>query len=197
MSVSRTGSRSPGRRCGVPAVVGVGRSASTAGCAGTRLRRMVVMTGRLGAGGSSVSCWVPSGTADLPPPAEGLGAELASALTLRASRRCPTRARAACARVDRCSPAAAAGEQPATSSCGGTRAMPFPPASLGAAAQCRIARNRRGFGVLRVGAVVRGQGYAEVDAAAALLIWWPRTRRPHRSGELCPCIRCWQPKRTR
>jgi len=32
-----------------------------------------------------VSGWVPSGTADLPPPAKGLSAELASASTLRAS----------------------------------------------------------------------------------------------------------------
>jgi surface polysaccharide O-acyltransferase-like enzyme len=31
--------------------------------------------------------WVPSGTADLPPPAEGLGAELASSPTLRATER--------------------------------------------------------------------------------------------------------------
>src|SRR3954467_544182 len=87
MSVSRTGSGSPGRRCGVPAVVGVVLSASTTAGAETRLRRMVVITGRLGAGGSSESCWVPSGTADLPPPAEGLGAELASRLTLRAYQR--------------------------------------------------------------------------------------------------------------
>src|SRR3954469_13897158 len=87
MSVSRTGSGSPGRRCGVPAVLGVVLSVSTAAGADTRLRRMVVMTGRLGAGGSSGSWWVPSGTADLPPPAEGLGAELASALTLRAYQR--------------------------------------------------------------------------------------------------------------
>jgi hypothetical protein len=44
---------------------------------------MVVMTGQLGTGESSAAWWVPSGTADLPPPAEGLGAELASSLNVR------------------------------------------------------------------------------------------------------------------
>src|SRR4051812_23761150 len=87
MSVGGTGSGSRGRGCVVRAVLGVVLSVSPAAGAETRLRGMVVMTGRLGAGGSSGSWWVPSGTADLPPPAEGLGAELASPLTLRAYQR--------------------------------------------------------------------------------------------------------------
>ena len=97
MSASRTGSASPSRRWGVTGVLGVVLSVSRAGCLGTRLRRMVVMTGPPDAGRLSGSCWVPSGTADLPPPAEGLGTELASPLTLRASHR-PFAARGRAAR---------------------------------------------------------------------------------------------------
>src|SRR5947209_3303077 len=95
MSVSRTGSASPGRGCGVPAVLAVVLSVSTPADAGTRVRRMVVMTGPPEAGGWSGSWWAPSGTADLPPPAEGLGAELASPRRLRADHRPSAHTRAA------------------------------------------------------------------------------------------------------
>ncbi|MCU1617041.1 MAG: hypothetical protein JWO98_4581 [Frankiales bacterium] len=62
----------------------------------------------------------------------------------------------------------------------------------------RVTTRHRGSSLRSAwGGLVGGRGYAEVSRAARPLIWWPRTRRPHRSGELGLCVQHWQQNRNR